>query len=136
MLSLQTLRAVYSRFVRKTSTSSKFANNRFLDTPQKAEKLKSLQLRAKKEVQRLRLIINESSDSIGVNVDESLHCDLLQIMEKENSSIKNHFLNGTFRRLFWEEQLKATQVNVSRQMRCHPMMIRWCLNLKLLSSTA
>ena len=66
----------------------------------------------------------------------SLHYDLLEIMEKENSSVKDHFPNGTFRRLFWEEQLKAAQVNDSRQMRWHPMVIRWCLNLKLLSSSA
>ena len=90
---------------------------------------------AEEEVQKLRLRIKESAESIGVNVDEPLHCDLLSIMEKENDSVKDKFPEGTFRRLFWEEQLKAAKVNDSRQMRWHPMMIRWCLNLKLLSSS-
>ena len=118
---------MYSRFVHKATTSHKFANNRYLDTPQKAGKLKSLQARAsvaEKEVQKLRLRIKESAESIGVNVDEPLHCDLLSIMEKENDSVKDKFPEGTFRRLFWEEQLKAAKVNDSRQMRWHPMMIR------------
>ena len=132
------LRSMYSRFVHKATTSHKFANNRYLDTPQKAGKLKSLQARAsvaEKEVQKLRLRIKESAELIGVNVDKPLHCDLLSIMEKENDSVKDKFPEGTFRRLFWEEQLKAAKVNDSRQMRWHPMMIRWCLNLKLLSSS-
>lgn len=37
-----TLRAAYSRLVRKVSTPSKFANNRYLNTPQKAGKMKGL----------------------------------------------------------------------------------------------
>lgn len=32
--------------------------------------------------------------------------------------------------------MEAAQVTDSRQMRWHPMMIKWCLNLKLLSSSA
>ena len=72
----------------------------------------------------------------GVVVDESLHQDLCSIMEEKNGVVKESFPEGTFRRLFWDEQLRAVQVSDSRQMRWHPMMIRWCLNLKLLSSSA
>ena len=32
--------------------------------------------------------------------------------------------------------MKAAMVKDSRQMRWHPMLIRWCLNLKLLSTSA
>ena len=39
-------------------------------------------------------------------------------------------------RLFWEEQKKAARLHESRGMRWHPMIIRWALNLKMLSSAA
>ena len=41
---------------------------------------------------------------------------------------------GSFASLFWEEQLKAASVKDARQIRWHPLMIKWCLNLKLISS--
>ncbi len=45
----------------------------------------------------------------SVSVDESLHQDLCGIMKEENDRVKNCFPEGTFRRLFWDEQLKAAQ---------------------------
>ena len=57
-------------------------------------------------------------------------------MGSSDSEVKRAFPEGSFRRLFWEHQLKASSVKDSRQMRWHPCMIRWCLNLKLLSSSA
>lgn len=45
-------------------------------------------------------------------------------------------MEGSFARLFWEEQLKAASVKDPRLMRWHPVIIKWCLNLKLLSSSS
>ena len=49
---------------------------------------------------------------------------------------RSTFPQGSFRRLFWEEQLKAASQKDPRQMRWHPLIIRWCLNLKLMSSAS
>lgn len=43
---------------------------------------------------------------------------------------------GSFKKLFWKEQLKAVSKKDMRQVRWHPLLIRWCLNLKLMSSSA
>ena len=51
------LRVSYSRWVKKSPTLKKHGNNRYLNTPQKQEKLKSLQTRAtnaEKELKQLR----------------------------------------------------------------------------------
>ena len=72
----------------------------------------------------------------GVTVDEPLHNELSTIVSGNDTSIEKDFPQGTFRRLFWDEQKKAAKVKNARQMRWHPMMIRWCLNLKLLSTKA
>ena len=42
--------------------------------------------------------------------------------------------DGSFARLFWEEQLKAATSSDSRSVHWHPVIIKWCLNFKLLSS--
>ena len=102
-------------------------------------KLKVLQTRRtleESELRHLKQKIQQSADSIGVNVDEPLHHDLCSRMDEKNDVVKDNFPEGTFKRPFWDEQLKAAQVSNARQMRWHPMMIRLCLNLKLLSSRA
>ena len=57
-------------------------------------------------------------------------------MNENDRNVKDEFPEGTFRRLFWEQQLKAARCIDARQKRWHPTMIKWCLNLKLLSSSA
>lgn len=53
-------------------------------------------------------------------------CRLTTPERKENS----------FQRLFWEQQLQATQAKCCTQVRWHPLIVWWCLHLKLLSSAA
>ena len=72
--------------------------------------------------------------SSGIKFDEALYNGLLGIAEQHNTSVMELFPVGSFRRLFWEEQVKAAKLNDARQMRWHLMMIRWCLTLKLLST--
>ena len=91
---------------------------------------------AEKELRNLKEKSSRSNERSGVCVDTSLHRDLLSIMEENDDSIKKQFPEGNFRRLFWEEQKKAAGVSNPKQMRWHPMMVRWCLNLRLLSIAA
>ena len=42
---------------------------------------------------------------------------------------------GSFARVFWENQKRAATVHNSRSMRWDPLMIRWCLYLRHLSSS-
>jgi hypothetical protein len=128
---------MYSRWLKKVNSPPKFANNRYLTTPQKQKKLKSLQVRAysaEREVQRLQEKIMKSTERSGVTV--AFGDDLLAIMEESNAHVEKNFPEGTFRNLFWKQQLQAAKAKDARQMRWHPCMIRWCLNLKLLSSSA
>ncbi len=43
---------------------------------------------------------------------------------------------GSFQRIFWEEQKKAVQCKDPRQVRWHPLIIKWCLYLRHRSSGA
>ena len=57
-------------------------------------------------------------------------------MKEKTPEIVEAYPEGSFKRLFWEEQLRAASKKDMRQVRWHPLIIRWCLNLKLLSSSA
>ena len=132
---------MYSRWVKKplSISPSKYTNNRFLSSPQKEKKIRSLQskiVQADKELARLKAKVHKSTNLNGVLVDDHLHEDLRSIMDEHNDSIEQNFPEGSFQRLFWKEQLKAAKVKTPSQMRWHPMMVKWCLNLKLLSSSA
>ena len=75
-------------------------------------------------------ILSQLTQQQGDDVDANLNADLLGIM---NENIKQE---ESFARLFWEEQLKTASVKDARQIHWHPLMIKWCLNLKLISSAA
>ena len=55
-------------------------------------------------------------------------------MNKNSGYVDKVYPEGTFQNLFWKEQVEASALKDQRQMRWHPLIIRWCLNLKLMSS--
>ena len=81
-------------------------------------------------------VLSHRTHSEGVEVDEVMDRDLQSIMNEESAQIQKSFSNEPFKRLFWEQQLQALHAKDRRQLRWHPMLIKWCLNLKLLSSSS
>ena len=68
--------------------------------------------------------------------DESLHYDLSQIMKQSVGDVTHSYPPGSFGRIFWENQQQASSVTDARSMRWDPLMVRWCLYLRHLSSSA
>ena len=133
-----TLRAMHSRLLKKTQsprTPKKFTNNRYLNTPEKLKKLTSLQARAA-FLEREKNMLSRKISTSTIPVDTDLSTHLLHMMEEESENIAQRFPEGSFKRIFWDQQLQAARLSDMRQMRWHPVMIRWCLNLKMLSSAA
>lgn len=112
---------------------------RYMNTPEKKAKVLELKKRvqvAENEARKLQVKIEMLTQQQGESVDNGLHGDLLDIMKENTPEIEKAYPEGSFKRLFWEEQLRAASKKDSRQVRWHPLIIRWCLNLKLLSSSA
>ena len=110
-----------------------------ISTPQKKAKISRLRNRAhvaEQKVAKLREKIKKLSIIQGENLDEDLHSDLSDIMKENDDCIKASYPEGSFGRLFWVEQLKAVSAGDPRQVRWHPVIIKWCLNLKLMSGAA
>ena len=120
------------------SSSSSHTNVRYLTTPEKRLKISHLTKRARsaeKEVKRLQekvaMLIKHADE-----LDPQLHHDLVQVMEENSEKIHREFPEGSFRRVFWDQQIKNARVKDSRQVRWHPLMIKWCLNMRLISGAS
>ena len=115
------LRAMLSCHSRSATNSQKYVNNKFLSTSQKQTKIQNLKCRAyaaERKVQKLRERIDQITILNGVEIsDPGFKDDLVTIMGSSDSEVKCAFPEGSFRRLFWEQQLKASSVTDSRQMR-------------------
>ena len=103
-----------------------------MNTPQRKEKMGKLKKRvhiAEQTVLRLQQKIERITREEGEHLDELFQNDLISIMNENNDKIKMAYPEGSFARLFREEQLKASLTDDMRQVRWHPCMIKWCLNL-------
>lgn len=65
-----------------------------------------------------------------------VHADMQAIMNEMTGAVRKENSEGLFRRIFWDEQLKALQTKDPRQVRWHPALIKWCLHLKFKSTSA
>ncbi len=133
------LRTMYHRWNNaSTASSSVFINERYMKTPQKIDKINQLRSRAYKAEQAVRILTQKVQKLIakGEQLDTGFQSDLLAIMHDNQGRVKEAYPEGSFARLFWDEQLKAATSSNSKQIRWHPVLVKWCLNLKLLSSSA
>ena len=62
--------------------------------------------------------------------------DFVAIVEELTDKVQNDHPADSFRRLFWEQQLKATRIKDKWQIRWHPALIKWSLHLKYLLAGA
>lgn len=99
-------------------------------------KLKSEFDKKRRELERVKHKLNILTEENGVSIDDDLQQDLAFIIEEEAKTISEKHSPDTFQRLFWEQQTQSMKLKDKRQMKWHPMFIKWCLSLKLISSAS
>ena len=129
------LRVLVSR-QQHASTKQKFTRNTYLPTPLKLAKLSKVGKNLQATARTVWLSQGRIRNLLEKQIDPSIDQDLLDIMREQEDEVKKNCGQGTFRRMFWEEQAKALKQKDARGRRWHPMMITWCLNLKMMSSSA
>ena len=134
-----TLRVMHSQWLKTkvTKNSKKAYQSSFPEYATKLKKIKKLQAHTSllpKEVE----VLKDQIAAAAIPVDEALSSDLAATMEENNEAILTQFPAGSFQHHFWEQQLQATRLSNMKQnlMSWHPVMVEWCLNLKLLSSSS
>lgn len=103
------LRSLLSRYQRRemapVSTPKPGNNVRFMNTPQlcasRAAMRRALNIYHKK-MKRLNLKLEEISKTAGVDVDDDLHSDILQVVEAGHKNLDSH---DDFSRAFWKQQV-------------------------------
>ena len=114
-------------------------NYLFLSTTEKEEQLQRrhhLYCYDQQKISRLRAALERAIEQRCVAVDDDLHQDLREIAKCNDKCINNTYPPGSFARLFWENQMRASAVTKASSMRWDPLMVRWCLYLRHVSSSA
>ena len=82
------------------------------------------------------MVMKKLTNKEGITLEKDLQSDISSIMKEVGNEIKNENSEGTFRRIFWEQQQEAVKQTDKRQLRWHPAVIKWCLHVKYRSSSA
>ena len=110
-----------------------------LTTPEKDERLRRLHSEAKSsklQLARLKAKVSKMIEAENTEVDKELDGDIHEMVKDHENDVKSAYPEGSFQRLFWDEQVKASAVKDKRSMRWHPTFIRWCLYLRHVSGRA
>lgn len=118
-----------------TSSHTPFGHLRTPERRKQYSLLRARTIAAERKLARLQKKIDESINNSGVSVEGDLHTQLIK-MEDNTTKVQKDLGKGTFWHLFWDQQLQAAKAKKPTQVKWHSMMIRWCIHMKLLSSSA
>ena len=135
-----TLRSAVSRFFKDSRTAAtSHTPYKFLSTAEKDQRLRkqhcSIRL-LKQQVQRLEAKFEQLIEREGVSLGEDDAGDISTIFDEVHSSSVTTFPHDSPQRIFWDQQRKYNSLKEKRQMRWHPLVIRFALNLKYISTSA
>ena len=119
------------------TSASSHVNYVHLSSPEKNRRLSTLHQAvrtAQRQVGRLQARLTEATVAVGEVVAPDTHESLRSIMTENESSVYKSFPHDSFGRIFWDQQKKAAEVSTSSRMRWHPLIIKWCIHLRHLSS--
>ena len=81
-----------------------------------------------RQLMNVKKKLEEVSSEKSVSLNGNLSKDLVNIMKLHSATVKSENASHIFRHLFWDQQLQTAKRN-SREIRWHPLMIRWCIYL-------
>ena len=113
-------------------------NFRCLNPTEKDERMRNLGKAKRAEKQRntrLTEMLKKKIEDEGVSLTEKDSDDISSILSDVSPLVKK-FSEGSIQRIFWEQQVKYNSLVGRRQMRWHPLLIRFALNLKYSSTAA
>lgn len=132
----------HTKEVSSTSCSAtSHTNYRYLDTPEKLQKIKNLQALVVKQRKRLNSIevkLKHHFCTSGICIQYDIHDDMAGLVKKysEGSDALGDNDDESFQSIFWKQQLKNISLKNKKQIRWHLLIIRWALYLYHRSSGA
>ena len=112
---------------------------RRLSEEEKIERLCNLQKHKRKLTYGIRDLQHRAKSLItkeGVTLTEGESSDMNRLLSDVSEKINDEFPKDSFQYILWEEQRKFNHLKNKRQMKWHPVIIRFALALKYASSSA
>ena len=137
-----TLRSMVSRQSNESdSHTSASSHTRYCDlTPaEKDKRMKKLHHALKisnQKVKRLQTKVDKLIANQSVRLQDNDAADISRIIAEVSPVVEDTFPLNSPQRIFWDQQKRFNSLKDKRQMRWHPLVIRFALNLKYLSGTA
>ena len=108
----------------------KFTKNIYMNTPQRLSKLKS----TAKKIRLQKKAISLLTERIRVWSEEHSVEVRSPIVVENSDEITAAFPEGSFQRLFWQQQKAMSACKKHTGRGWHPLLIRWAMSLKMQSS--
>ena len=88
------------------------------------------------KVKKLQKKANRTIEREGGRLTEEDGADMQTVMADNSNTVDDEFAKDSFQHILLEQQKKYNTLKDKRQMRCHPLIIRFALSLRYASSTA
>ena len=88
----------------------------------------------KLQLSHLEKKISENINEEGVLLDPDIDEYMKQIIADSTQNVHQMHQPDTFQHLIWEQQRKASSLTDSHSMKWHPLVVKWCLYLRHISS--
>ena len=101
--------------------------------------LQALVTKQRKKLSNLEDKLERHMRFSGVRIQEDIHGDITELLGKYSRSVKTVDVDkneDSFKLIFWNQQMKNLALKDKRQIRWHPLLIRWALYLHHKSSGA
>lgn len=72
----------------------------------------------------------------GIGLEDGLSSSFVKIMQDNKNAALQNFQAGSIQHLLWQQPLEAATQIDSRQMRWHPILLRWCIAFHAKSPSA
>ena len=118
-----TLNRAVNRKGKATTAPHSHTNHRYLSSPEKIERLQQKNRLSQKRITRLTEKLAELTTRDGVCLGDDTSGDLGEIIKHEDKGVREKHPEGSFLRLFWDQQKEALSKH-PKGMRWHPLMIR------------
>lgn len=138
----KTLRSAYCRKKEnqhENTMASSHAKYSSLTSEEKSLRLKNIHQslrRTQQQVKNLEEKISMLVEKNSISLVEDDANDIQSIITEVSPVVEKNFELDSPERIFWEQQAKFNALKNKRQMRWHPLVIRFALNLKYLSTSA
>ena len=116
-------------------------NFRYLSQSESMQRFKSLQKQRKMLNTKISRLEEERKaceviENDGVKLTEEDGADVQAVLKDKSIKVEKHFAKDSLQYILWEQQVKYNHLTDKRQMRWHPLIIRFALSLRYASSAA